>query len=99
MDKLVKEIYGKNIKNLEIATSYKYITLCDNQAAIAMSKDLSANARTKHLDIRRTFVWNNVNNGLIDLQYVNTKNNLADLFTKAQSRNRLGKLMLNQELC
>ena len=43
LNKLVECIYGKKIK-VELAATYKYTTHCDNQAAIAMSKDLSANA-------------------------------------------------------
>ena len=39
MDKGVKPIYGKKIK-VDLATTYKYPTYCDNQAAIATVKDL-----------------------------------------------------------
>nr|GFA44784.1 retrovirus-related Pol polyprotein from transposon TNT 1-94 [Tanacetum cinerariifolium] len=45
-------------------------------------------SRSKHIDIRYHFIKEQVENGLIELYFVNTEYQLADLFTKALSRDR-----------
>lgn len=57
--------------------------LCDNNAAITVAEDPSLHQRMKHVDIRYHFLRECVNNNEIKLAYINTSNNLADIFTKA----------------
>lgn len=57
--------------------------LCDNNAAITVAEDPSLHQRMKHVDIRYHFLREQVNNNEIKLAYINTSNNLADIFTKA----------------
>ena len=60
---------------------------CDNNSAIELTKDSKFHARTKHIDIRYHFIREAVENGTITLKYVPSKENLADVFTKALPRN------------
>nr|GEV94196.1 retrovirus-related Pol polyprotein from transposon TNT 1-94 [Tanacetum cinerariifolium] len=46
-------------------------------------------ARSKHIDIRYHFIKEHVENGVIELYFVNTKYQLANLFTKALARERI----------
>nr|GEX76020.1 hypothetical protein [Tanacetum cinerariifolium] len=46
-------------------------------------------ARSKHIDIRYHFIKGHVENGVIELYFVNTEYQLADLFTKALGRDRI----------
>nr|GEW09756.1 integrase, catalytic region, zinc finger, CCHC-type, peptidase aspartic, catalytic [Tanacetum cinerariifolium] len=55
----------------------------DLQFAICMC------ARSKHIDIRYHFIKEHVENGVIELYFVNTKYQLADIFTKALGRERI----------
>ena len=55
---------------------------CDNQGAIALSKDDRFHARTKHIDIRFHFIRNSVETGLIQVQYCPTDDMVADILTK-----------------
>src|ERR1700728_995295 len=55
---------------------------CDNQGAIALAKDNKFHARTKHIDIRYHFIREAVENGKINMQYIPTNDNIADIFTK-----------------
>lgn len=55
---------------------------CDNQAAINFSKSTIENHRTKHIDVKFHFIRGLVLENLFSLEYVNTKLNLADIFTK-----------------
>ena len=58
---------------------------CDNQAAIKLAKNPIYHARTKHIDIRHHFIREKVNDGLINLNYIQTSENIADIMTKPLS--------------
>jgi hypothetical protein len=58
----------------------------DNQAAIAIAHHPEFHARTKHIDISYHFLRDLVKSGILNLVYVNTHQNLADLFTKGLPR-------------
>ncbi|GKF58614.1 hypothetical protein Tco_0172151, partial [Tanacetum coccineum] len=45
--------------------------------------------KSKHIDIRFHFIKGHVENGVIELYFVNTKYQLADIFTKALGRERI----------
>ncbi|GJV46006.1 retrovirus-related pol polyprotein from transposon TNT 1-94 [Tanacetum coccineum] len=45
--------------------------------------------KSKHIDIRFYFIKEHVKNGVIELYFVNTEYQLADIFTKALSRERI----------
>ena len=65
---------------------------CDNQSAIALASNGKFHARTKHIDIRFHFVRDCVKNGIFELVYCPTEENVADIFTKPLSRPRHQKL-------
>nr|GEU52918.1 hypothetical protein [Tanacetum cinerariifolium] len=46
-------------------------------------------ARSKHIEIRYHFIKEHVENGVIELYFVNTEYQLADLFTKTLGRERI----------
>nr|GEZ64854.1 hypothetical protein [Tanacetum cinerariifolium] len=46
-------------------------------------------ARSKHIDIRYHFIKEHVENGVIELYFVNTEYRLVDIFTKALGRERV----------
>jgi len=56
--------------------------LCDNNAAIILSGDPAFHARVKHFDIRYHFLRERVQSNEISLSYINTRDNIADIFTK-----------------
>nr|GEV83884.1 hypothetical protein [Tanacetum cinerariifolium] len=59
---------------------------CDNKSAIALCCNNVQHSRSKHIDIRYHFIKEQVENGVIELYFVNTEYQLADLFTKALGR-------------
>jgi hypothetical protein len=65
---------------------------CDNQGAIALASNNKFHARTKHVDLRYHFIRSQVADGIFDLQYCPSEENIADVFTKALPRPRLEKL-------
>ncbi|GJW93705.1 hypothetical protein Tco_0173377 [Tanacetum coccineum] len=62
---------------------------CDNKSAIALSCNNVQHSRSKHIDIRFHFIKEHVENGVIELYFVNTKYQVADTFTKALARERI----------
>jgi hypothetical protein len=65
------------------------IIRCDNQSAIALTKDDAYHARTKHFDIRHHFIREQVERNIIEVEYINTNENTADIFTKALNSRKL----------
>jgi hypothetical protein len=57
--------------------------LCDNKAAIFLSSDPAMHSRVKHIDIQYHFLRERVQSKELALAYINTKDNIADIFTKA----------------
>ena len=47
---------------------------------------IRVNTRTKHIDIRHHFLRDNVEKGLISMNFCSTENQIADIFTKALNR-------------
>nr|GEZ12024.1 Gag-Pol polyprotein [Tanacetum cinerariifolium] len=56
---------------------------CDSKAAIAISCNPVQHSRTKHIDIKYHFIKEKVEKGIVELLFVGTEYQLADLFTKA----------------
>jgi hypothetical protein len=56
--------------------------LCDNESAIRMADNPVEHNRTKHIDIRHHFLRDHQQKGDIEVFYVSTENQLADIFTK-----------------
>ena len=58
----------------------------DNQGAIELLNNNKFHAHTKHIDVRYHFIREVINNKFLDIQYVPTDKNIADIFTKALTR-------------
>ncbi|GJU49952.1 retrovirus-related pol polyprotein from transposon TNT 1-94 [Tanacetum coccineum] len=67
---------------------HKILIYCDSQSAIAISCNPVQHSRTKHIDIRYHFIKEHVEKGTIELYFVETEYQLADLFTKALPKER-----------
>ncbi|CAI7737338.1 unnamed protein product [Closterium sp. NIES-53] len=55
---------------------------CDNKSTIHLSQDLVYHTRTKHIELRHFFIRDLVQQEQLNLEYVASDCNLADLFTK-----------------
>nr|GEZ21576.1 copia protein [Tanacetum cinerariifolium] len=61
---------------------------CDNRNAIALCCNNVQHSRSKHIDIRHHFIRDQVEKGVVELYFVTTDYQLADIFTKALPRER-----------
>jgi hypothetical protein len=66
--------------------------LCDNESAIRMADNPVEHTRTKHIDIRYHFLRDHQQRGDIEIAYVSTKEQLADIFTKTLDEKTFTKL-------
>jgi hypothetical protein len=55
---------------------------CDNRAAIAISNNDIHHDRTKHIDIRHHFIREEVNQKRLKIEWISTKEQVADIMTK-----------------
>ena len=70
--------FGLKIEQVQI--------FCDNTSAINIAKNPVQHKRTKHIDIRHHFLRDNVEKGLISMNFCTTEEQIADIFTKALAR-------------
>nr|GEW64433.1 hypothetical protein [Tanacetum cinerariifolium] len=61
---------------------------CDNRRAIALCCNNVQHSRSKHIDIRHHFIREQVERGVVELYFVRTDYQLADIFTKALPQQR-----------
>ena len=60
--------------------------LVDNKPALELTRNPIHHTRSKHIDTRHHFIRDCIEEGFINLEYVRTEDQLADLFTKSLGR-------------
>ncbi|GKF30835.1 hypothetical protein Tco_0100633 [Tanacetum coccineum] len=70
---------------------------CDNKSVIALCCSNVQHSRSKHIDIRFHFIKEQVENGVVELYFVNTEYQLADIFAKALAEKDLNFLSTSRE--
>ena len=83
----------KILADLSLPQSLPTLLREDNQTAIKLSEDETSHKRTKHIDVKYQYTREQQDLGTINIQYVNTLENLADFFTKPFAR------VQHQEAC
>ena len=72
--------FGEEILKIHVKPFKLYV---DNKSAIALSKNPSQNCLNKHIETKYHFTCDCVDKGYVDTEYVNTKSQLVDSFTKS----------------
>ena len=85
---------------IELVTLYY-----DNTSAINISKNLVTHTKTKHIAIKYHYVRELVQDKEVKMEYVNTKEKIVDIFTKALPkdaheylRSKLGVIPLSKAM-
>ncbi|GKA66495.1 retrovirus-related pol polyprotein from transposon TNT 1-94 [Tanacetum coccineum] len=66
---------------------------CDKKSVIALCCNNVQHSRAKHIDFRYHFIKDQMENGIVELYFVRTKYQLADIFTKPLPRERFNFLI------
>jgi hypothetical protein len=82
---VVKDIlfFRNLLTQLNYNIIYPINIYCDNQSAIKIAEHEVTRERTKHIDIKYHFLQQYITNKIISLTWVESKNQLADIFTKS----------------
>nr|GEY52681.1 retrovirus-related Pol polyprotein from transposon TNT 1-94 [Tanacetum cinerariifolium] len=83
--------YGFHFKKIPI--------YCNSKSAIAITCNPVQHSRTKHIAVRYHFIKEYVEKGMIELYFVKTDYQLADLFTKALPADRFNYLVRRLGMC
>ncbi|CAM8978671.1 unnamed protein product [Rhodiola kirilowii] len=68
--------------------------LCDNTSVINISKNHVQHSGTKHIEIKHHFLRDCVEKGLVSVDFYRTKEQVADIFTKALNREPFERLCM-----
>jgi hypothetical protein len=85
----LRRIIGELDKPLETTT----LLLCDNESAISLAQNQEAHKRSKHIDVRYHYISEQVAKKVIKVTYISTKDQLADILTKAVDFESQTKIM------
>ncbi|GKE98203.1 hypothetical protein Tco_0021554, partial [Tanacetum coccineum] len=90
-DKLVSWMPKKQDCTAMSSSEAEYVAL--STSSIAISYNPVQHSRTKHIHTRYHFIKEHVENGIIELYFVKTEYQLADMFTKALPEDRFQYLV------
>ena len=77
-------VYIKNLMTeLDVYNQAKFPIYTDNQGALALAQNPVFHERTKHIAVKYHYIRSLLEEGVIDLVYINTKDQKADGLTKA----------------
>jgi len=69
---------------------------CDNKVVLSISKNPTLHSRGKHIEIRHKFLRDRVQKGTLELQFVPTNGQLANIFRKPLTKERF--ILLRDQL-
>eukprot|EP00253_Pinus_taeda_P027678 PITA_27678 len=74
------------LKDVNIGTDQLNTIYCENTSAISLNKNLVMHSRTRHIPIKYHFLREQVAEQNIILEYISTKEQIIDIFTKPLPR-------------
>jgi hypothetical protein len=70
----------------------RILPMCDNTSAISVTKNPVLHKIMRHLERRHHFLRDHIDNGDIEMRYIDTERQLADIFTKPLDDSRFAAL-------
>ncbi|MCO5592024.1 hypothetical protein L7F22_046018 [Adiantum nelumboides] len=77
------------LQDLEIQVQDPVVIYCDNLSSIQLARNPVFHAHTKHIEVHYHFIRERVLDDGIDLAYISTEDQAANLFTKALGAEKL----------
>ena len=87
------------LKDMHIHNDDPIPIFCDNTSAISISKNPMMHSKTKHIPIKYHFLREQVLSKVIKLEYVGTKDQIADIFTKPFPKSQFETLRAQLGVC
>ena len=82
----------QTLQGIQVKYDEPILVLYDNTSAINISKNLVMHSKTKHIPIKFHFLREQVTEKNIKLEYIATKKQIADIFTKPLPRDTFENL-------
>jgi hypothetical protein len=76
----------QTLQDIQVEYDEPIPIFCDNTSAISISKNPVMHSKMKHIPIKFHFLWEHVTEKNIKVEYVGTKEQIADIFTKPLPR-------------
>ncbi|KAK2427210.1 putative mitochondrial protein [Trifolium repens] len=93
-------IWLRNVlKHLHVKQAGCTFINCDNSSSIKLSKNPILHGRCKHIDVRYYFLRDLCKDGVIELKYCKTQDQIADIMTKALKIESFCKLREGMGVC
>ena len=77
------------LSKFDLGSTLSIVLFCENKSAIKISTDPVTRQRTKHVEIHMHYIKDLVHDRTIIMQYCPTDEQIADMFTKIFSENKL----------
>ena len=72
----------QNLQYLQVQFGEPIPIFCDNTSAVSISKNHVMHSKKKHIPIKFHFLRDQVINKVIKLEYIGTKDQIVNIFTK-----------------
>jgi hypothetical protein len=77
----------------DYGVTYKSVPfMCDSSSAICLAHNPFFHGRAKHIEVRHQFLREHVENGEIEMKFMGTERQLADILTKPLNSSRFPSL-------
>ena len=83
------------LRELDLPQKKATIIHANNQESIAFAHNSVLHSRAQYIDIQHHFIQEHVEHGKVSLDYVSTKEMMADIFTKALPCKSFEKFQMN----
>jgi hypothetical protein len=84
----------------DYGVTYKSVPLmCDSSSAICLAHNPIFYRRAKHIKVRHHFLGNHVEKGDIEMKFIDTERQLADIFTKPLDSSYFASLRRELGVC
>jgi histone deacetylase 1/2 len=92
--RLTQEIFyfRKLCKEMNLKVKEPITLMEDNNSCIKISTNDELHQRTKHIDVKYHFIKDAIEKGIVEVHRVNSKENVADIFTKPLARIQFQRL-------
>jgi hypothetical protein len=84
----------------DYGVTYKSVLLiCDSSSAICLAQNPVFHGRAKHIKVRYHFLRDHIEKGDIEMKYIDTERQLADIFTKLLDVTHFASLQGELDVC